>query len=429
MTGMAGEPVLSNSETEKAGSSEPQGANAKFLKNACERLGYDDLTFEILLNASREINVQLPLRRDDGSIAIFTGYRVQHHNARGPYKGGLRYHPEIDMPEIRELARLMSLKSALAGVPFGGAKGGINCNPRDLSQREIETLTRRFVSKIHRNLGRNIDIPAPDVGSNPQIMAWIHDEYAKIYGYTPAVVTGKPVDMGGSQGREEATGRGVSIVIEAYAQHHAEELAGKTAAIQGFGNVGRHVAQFLSELGVVVVAVSDSQGAIQSDKGIPITELLAHKDSQGTVSGLKGSKEIKQAELLQLDCDYLVPAALGAAITKSNAKRIKAKIVAEGANAPTTFEADQILQDRGISILPDILANAGGVIVSYFEWVQNLQQMPWTIDEVRRKLAEKLRTACDDTIALSTGQECSLREAAYMIGVRRLKDAFWGAGF
>ena len=403
-------------------------AHARFLKKACDRLGYDEQAYRVLLGASREIRVELPLRRDDGSLSLFNGYRVQHHNSRGPYKGGLRFHPSIDMDEIRGLACLMSLKTALVNVPFGGAKGGIDCDPAALSGRELEALTRRFVSKIHRDIGRNIDIPAPDVGSNAQIMAWIHDEYAKIYGYTPAVVTGKPVDMGGCVGREAATGRGAAIVIREHAKHRAEPLDGTTAVIQGFGNVGAHLAQALHELAVRVIAVSDSEGAVVNRDGLPVEALLAHKAATGSVVGCPEAAPADSAAILRLKCDFLIPAALGNAIDEGNARRIKARTVAEAANAAITAPADEILRQRDIAVLPDILANAGGVIVSYFEWAQNLQQFPWSADRVADELSAKLEAAAADVFALATGQDCSFRDAAYMIAIRRLKDAFWTAG-
>jgi glutamate dehydrogenase (NAD(P)+) len=406
-----------------------QGGYIKFLKIACDNLNYDDNTFQILLSPSREIRVELPLKRDDGSLIVFSGFRVQHHNSRGPYKGGLRFHPDVDLDEVRKLACLMSLKTALVDIPFGGAKGGIDCDPANLSERELEALTRRFVSKIHRNIGVNIDIPAPDVGSNAQIMAWIHDEYARIYGYTPAVVTGKPVSMGGSEGREEATGRGVAIIMQEYARHRAEDLEGKTVVIQGFGNVGQYAARTFIELGMKVIAVSDSKGGVVKKSGLQVEDLIQHKLQTGGVAGFGGANKISNSNLLELECDYLVPAALGNAIDGAQAEKVRARTIVEAANAALTNGAEEVFVNRAIAVLPDILANAGGVVVSYFEWVQNLQQEPWALEQVREKLAMKLHATAENVFALSTGQQCSIREAAYIIATKRLKEAFWTAGF
>lgn len=403
--------------------------NAKFLKEATDSLGYGQQEFLLLSGVSREIRVELPLQRDDGSIEIFYGYRVQHHNALGPYKGGLRYHPTVDIETIRQLACLMSLKTALVELPLGGAKGGIDCDPKQLSRRELQSLTRYFTQKIHRDIGPNLDIPAPDVGTNAQVMAWIQDQYSSIYGYSPAVVTGKPVHIGGSAVRESATGRGVAIVINEYARHRAEELRGKTAVIQGFGEVGRHAAIDLQERGVAILAVSDSRGGITNKDGLDISSLIEHQKEAGTVVGFEGADPIDRDKVLELRCDFLIPAALGGVIDKSLAKKIKAEIVVEGANAPTTYDGDAILRERGITVLPDILANAGGVIVSYFEWVQNIQQLPWNDERVAEGLLAKLGFACENVFAVATGQDCSCRAAAYQIATKRLKDALWTTSF
>ena len=384
-----------------------------FLRRACTRLGYDEQTYQILLIASREIRVELPMRRDNGNTVVYNGYRVQHHSSRGPFKGGLRFHPDINMEETRGLACLMTLKTALMDVPLGGAKGGIDCDPSTLGERELETLTRKFVQKMHRNIGPNLDIPAPDMGSNPQVMAWILDEYSKIYGYSPAVVTGKPVVVGGSEGRLEATGRGVGIVMNEYAAHRGESLENKTAVIQGFGNVGSHAAQYLGELGMRIIAVSDVQGGVFNAQGLRVEELLAHLKSAGTVAGFKGAEPISNEALLELECDYLIPAALGGVIGKFNANQIKAKAIVEGANGPVTHFGDQILNERGIPILPGILANAGGVVVSYFEWVQNLQQFSWPLETVRQRLQEKLTSAARNVFSLAQEQSCPCRDSAY----------------
>ncbi len=400
-----------------------------FLLQACDTLGYKESTFELLLAASREIRLELPLRKDDGTIVVHNAYRVQHHNARGPYKGGLRYHPDVTMKDVRGLACLMSLKTALVGVPLGGAKGGIDCAPSSLSDRELEELTRKFVDKIHRNIGPNLDIPAPDIGTNPKIMAWIQDEYSKIYGYTAAVVTGKPISTGGSQGREEAAGRGVGIVLQEYARYRGESLSGKSVVIQGFGNVGSNTARILSQSGMDVIAVSDSHGGILHPAGLDLDTVVAHRRKSGTVVGTDGTESIDNNTLLGLECDYLIPAALGHAIDGDNAGRVRSGVVVEAANSPVTHEADGILKERGIPVLPDILVNAGGVIVSYFEWVQNLQQFSWPVETIQLRLQEKLQTAANKIFAIMDAEKCTHREAAYRIATERLKEAFFAAGF
>lgn len=400
-----------------------------FLERACHQLGYTDSTFKVLLTASREIKVELILRKGNGNVDVYHAYRVQHDDARGPYKGGLRYHPSVDMEEARGLARLMSLKTSLVDVPLGGAKGGIDCDPASLSERELEILTRKFVEKMHRNIGPSIDVPAPDMGTNAQTMAWIQNEYSKIYGHSPAVVTGKPVVTGGSQGREEATGRGVTIVMTNYAEHIGESLEGKTAVLQGFGNVGRFTARTLVDLGMKIVAISDSRGGVAHAEGLDIEELEKHRAIAGTVCGFANAQPIGHEELLSSECDYLIPAALGCAIREDNAPQIRAKVIVEAANSPVTHLADQILVDRGVVILPDILVNAGGVIVSYFEWTQNLQQMSWDLDTVRSRLQRKLDTASHAVFTRADQEKCSYRDASYQIATQRLREAFFTAGF
>jgi glutamate dehydrogenase (NAD(P)+) len=323
----------------------------------------------------------------------------------------------------------MTLKTSLADLPLGGAKGGIDCDPAALSTRELETLTRKYVEKLHRNIGPNLDIPAPDVGTNAQVMAWIQDEYSKIYGYTSAVVTGKPIETGGSQGREEATGRGVAIVLEEYARHVGDSLAGKTVAIQGFGNVGSHVARILFEMGMKIVAVSDVKGGISQPAGLPVDRVLDHHRKAGSVTGFPGAEAITNEALLALKCDYLIPAALGGVITQSNARQVHAKVIAEAANAPVTDPGNRILMERGVTILPSILVSSGGVTVSYFEWVQNLQQFSWNLDTVRERLQAKLVASSSAVFQLADEQNCTYREAAYQIAAKRLKDALYAAGF
>jgi glutamate dehydrogenase (NAD(P)+) len=400
-----------------------------FLRGACQRLGYDDQIYQALLIASRELRVELPLRRENGNLVVYNGYRVQHHDCRGPFKGGLRYHPSIDMEEIRGLACLMTLKTALVDVPLGGAKGGIDCDPSTLSRQELETLTRKFVQKMHRNIGPNLDVPAPDLGTNAQVMAWIQDEYSKFYGHSPGVVTGKPIVTGGSQGREEATGRGLGFVIQRYAEHVGEPLKDRTVVVQGFGNVGRHVCEVLTGLGMKLIAVSDVRGGIFSSRGLSYPKISAHSRKAGTVAGLRGAGPIDNEHLLELECDYLIPAALGGVIGKFNATNVRARVIVEGANSPVTHFGDRILKKRGVPILPGILANAGGVVVSYFEWVQNLQRFSWSLDTIRERLQKTLTTASGAVFSLATEQRCTYREAAYQIAAQRLKEAFFAAGF
>lgn len=400
-----------------------------FLERACRQLGYDNSTFKVLLAARREIRVKLLLRKSDGSVVVFNGYRVQHSDTRGPCKGGLRYHPSVDMDEARALARLMSLKTSLVDIPLGGAKGGIDCDVSQLTEREIESLTRKFVQMMHRNIGPSIDVPAPDVGTNAQTMAWIQDEYSKIYGHSPAVVTGKPIVTGGSQGREEATGRGAVIVMDDYARHTGKSLDGATVAIQGFGNVAVHAARTLVDRGARIIAMSDSRGGVARTGGLDISKLEQHRKLAGTVCGFAGTEAIDNKQLLSMECDYLVPAALGGAIDEANASNVRAKVVVEAANQPVTHTADEILSERGIVILPDILANAGGVIVSYFEWVQNLQQMSWDLDTVRGRLERRLQTATEGVFARAGDEKCSLRDASYQIATERLKEAAFITGF
>lgn len=400
-----------------------------FLKGACRALGFDDVTYQLLSISSREIRMELPLRRDDGSIEVFSAYRVQDHNVLGPYKGGLRFHPEVDMEDFRGLASIMSLKCALVHVPFGGAKGGINCDPSSLSPNELEQLTRKFVEKGHRFLGPNIDIPAPDVGSNSQVMAWIQDEYQKIYGYSPGVVTGKPIVLGGSQGRESAVGQGISIVLQELAREHSDNLEGKTVAVQGFGNVGEHTARFLHRLGLKIVAVSDVCGGVYNENGIDPFALGLHAKNAGSVIDAPDTEFISNEDLLLLEVDFLVPAALEGVICEDNADKIRAKVIVEGANNPVSHLADEVLRSKGVTIVPDLLANAGGVIVSYFEWVQNMQQFSWGLETVRERLTERLHTACRDVFADADHTGRTYRESAYAIAAGKLREAFWAAGF
>ncbi len=399
---------------------------ATWMARACADLGYDDATTRLLQLADREIRVEIPLWRADGTLAVHHAYRVQHDDARGPFKGGLRYHPTVDMDEVRGLATLMTLKTALVDVPFGGAKGGIDCDPAELSRRELEEVTRRFTERLHRELGPNRDVPAPDLGTDAQVMAWITNEYAKIYGHTPAVVTGKPIALGGSWGRDEATGRGLVTVLAVWAAATGLDLRDRSAAIQGFGNVGRHAAGALLDHGARVVAVTDGRGGVHDPDGLDLAALTDHHRGHGTVAGFPGGAPLTNAELLALECDLLVPAALGGVLTLDNVDRVAAPVVVEGANAPLTPAAHDRLVARGIVVLPDILANAGGVVVSYAEWVQNLQRVTWSLEEVRAGAAERLRTATAAVLDRADGPD--LRRAACGLAVERLREAVFAAG-
>ena len=390
---------------------------------AADHLGLSDELRILLVMPYRELVVQIPVRMDDGRLATFNGYRIQHNGSRGPYKGGLRYHPEVDHDEVLSLASLMTWKTALVDIPMGGAKGGVSCNPRFMSQSELQRLTRSFVSKIHLLLGPSRDIPAPDMNTNPQVMAWIMDEYGKLHGYSPAVVTGKPVELGGSLGRNEATGRGVAMVTGAYAKRFGPALEGAKAVIQGYGNVGAHAAYFLNEMGAKVIAVADIDGAILNTNGLDIKALDEHVKDAGSVAGFSDSEPQDPATLLELECDYLVPAALGGVITQFNADKIRTKAIIEAANSPTTTNADVILNNRGIKVVPDILANAGGVTVSYFEWVQNIQQYRWDLERVNRELENILLNAFERVMDRAVAENVSYRLSAYLIAIEEVVEA------
>lgn len=371
----------------------------------------------------REIMVEIPLRCRDGSLRTFSGYRVQHDPSRGPMKGGLRFHPEVDLDEVRALASLMTWKTAVVNIPFGGAKGGINCDPRELSGDDVERLTRRFISRIGRFIGPQEDIPAPDVNTSAREMAWIVDEYSKYHGFSPAVVTGKPIQLGGSAGRESATGRGVLFATMRAAADAGLELKGARVAVQGFGNVGSWAAHYLQEAGARVVAVSDVNGAIHADGGLDVAALRREVADGGTVVDHANGEKISNTDLLALEVDVLVPAALGNVIHALNAGSVKAKLVVEGANHPTTPEADEILHERGITVVPDIFANAGGVTVSYFEWVQNLQQFRWQADRVDDELRAIMDRSYDDVKALADEHGVDLRTGAFVLGIGRVAEA------
>jgi glutamate dehydrogenase (NAD(P)+) len=390
---------------------------------AADLMGLDGEIRELLYTPFREIQVKIPVKMDDGRLKVFVGYRVQHNNARGPMKGGIRYHPQIDLNEVRSLAALMTWKTAVVNIPFGGAKGGVACDPKHLSPAELERLTRTFISMLDTVIGPYQDIPAPDVNTNPQVMAWIMDEYSRRHGYTPSVVTGKPIDVGGSLGREEATGRGCVFVLEEAARDFHFDLDKARVVVQGIGNVGSHVARFIRELGGRVIAISDSRGGIHNPDGLPVDAVVAYKSEHRSLDGFPGSRPITNEALLELDCDILIPSALGGVIHKFNADRIRAKVIAEGANSPTTTTADKILERKGIVVIPDILANAGGVTVSYFEWTQNLQQFSWEEEKVNRELRKIMTRSYQQVASIAREKKAALRVAAYMLAIDKVARA------
>lgn len=399
-----------------------QAVNLQF-ERAADLLGLSEDLRVALKTPYREVMVELPLRCDDGSIRTFSGYRVQHDNSRGPMKGGLRYHPEVDLDEVRALASLMTWKTAVVALPYGGAKGGIRCDPAELSAHDLEELTRRFTGRIERFIGPNEDIPAPDMNTNAQVMAWIVDEYAKYHGYTPAVVTGKPVALGGSEGRESATGRGVRFVAGEAMAEQGMDLRGATVAVQGFGNVGSWSAAFLAEAGARVVAVSDVHGGVFVGDGLDIPELRREMARSGHLPADLPGERLSNEELLTLDVDLLVPAAIGNVIHARNAGDVRARMVVEGANHPTTPEADDILRSRGVSVVPDILANAGGVTVSYFEWVQNLQRFRWSAERIDDELRKTLSTGFAAVRNVAAEHRTDLRTAAFALAIGRVAEA------
>ena len=405
-----------------------EGVNV-FFDRAADRLGLDDGVRELLRVPWRELRVSVPVRMDDGSIQVFAGYRIQHNGARGPYKGGVRYHPEADQEEVKALASLMTWKTALVDIPFGGAKGGVQCNPLSLSTDELNRLTRRYTVNIEHLIAVNRDIPAPDLGTNAQTMAWMMDAYSQIHGYNPGIVTGKPVELGGSLGREEATGRGVVFVMRAAAADLGLDVEGARVAVQGFGNVGSWTARAAAELGCSVVAVSDVNGGIHNAAGLDIGSLVRHVEEAGTVVGFPDAEPIANDELLEIDCDVLVPAAIDRVVHAGNAPRIRARLVVEAANHPLTPEADAILQDRGIAVIPDVLVNAGGVIVSYFEWTQNLYQHRWTLEEVNTELETMITKAYRAVRETAQSERISYRDAAFLVGVGRVAEAARLRGF
>ncbi|KAJ8448565.1 hypothetical protein Cgig2_012209 [Carnegiea gigantea] len=398
-------------------------ATNRNFKLAARLLGLDAKLERSLLIPFREIKVECTIPKDDGSLASFVGFRIQHDNARGPMKGGIRYHPEVDPDEVNALAQLMTWKTAVANIPYGGAKGGIGCNPADLSISELERLTRVFTQRIHDLIGIHTDVPAPDMGTNAQTMAWILDEYSKFHGYSPAVVTGKPVDLGGSLGRDAATGRGVMFATEALLNEHGKSISGQRFVIQGFGNVGSWAARLISEMGGKIVAVSDITGAIMNKDGLDIANLLKHVKENRGVKGFSAADAIDPKSILVEDCDVLIPAALGGVINRENASEIKAKYIVEAANHPTDPEADEILKKKGVIILPDIYANSGGVTVSYFEWVQNIQGFMWDEDRVNAELQTYMNRGLKGVKEMCRTHNCDLRMGAFTLGVNRVARA------
>jgi glutamate dehydrogenase (NAD(P)+) len=388
---------------------------------AARLLGLDPGIWKILTNPKRQIIVSCPIQMDNGEIEVFTGYRVQYNITLGPAKGGIRYHPDVSLDEVTALAAWMTWKCAVAHVPFGGGKGGVVCDPTRMSRRELESLTRRYVAEIIDAIGPEKDVPAPDVNTNDQIMAWIMDTYSMHVGHTStAVVTGKPIEMGGSLGRREATGRGVMIVTREAAKHLGLDISRMTVAVQGFGNVGSVSADLISKLGAKVVAVTDWKGGVQNPAGLDITEMIEYSKQHKTIDGFPGGDPIENDQLFSLDVDVLVPAALENQITEENASVIKAKIVAEGANGPTTPEAHRQLHERGVFVIPDILANAGGVTTSYFEWVQDRHGYFWEEQEVNKRLEAKMMEAFHDVLQTSIRYKTDMRTAAYIVAISRV---------
>lgn len=405
-------------------------AVSHYFDVAADRLSLAEDVRTVVRTAYREVQVQIPVRLRDTGIHVFSGYRVQHNKARGPFKGGVRYHERVNLDEVRALAALMTWKTAIVGVPFGGAKGGVNCPARDLDQTELQAITRSFVDAIGGVLGPTRDIPAPDAGTNAQVMAWMMDEYGKLHGDTPAVVTGKPLSLGGSQGREAATGRGVVCVYREAAAAIGLTPGKTRVVLQGFGNVGSWAARIITQIGCTVIGVSNTSGAIHSEAGIDPEALLRHLAQGGKLieypqaPGASGTEAIAPEELMALDCEVLIPAALGGAIHAGIADTIGARIIVEGANNPTTPKADEILRDKGVLVVPDVLANAGGVVVSYFEWVQNLQHVSWEEPEVNDRLAASMRRAYHEVDERAKRhRDNTLRVAAYELGIERVVEA------
>ncbi len=397
-----------------------------YFTRAADQLKLDESTRRLLVMAKREITVEVPVEMDDGRLETLVGYRVQHNNARGPMKGGLRYHKDVDLDEVRALASLMTWKTAVVNIPYGGAKGGICVSPRDLSRKEKERITRKFIDQIHDIIGPDTDIPAPDMGTDSETMAWIRNQYEKYHGFSPACITGKPVEDYGAKGREEATGRGVGILAFKLLKRLGRRPVDTRVVIQGFGNVGSHAAKYMSESEFKIVGISDVSGAYYNPDGLDIPAALHFALEYRTLEGFEktsNAKRISNEELLELECELLIPAALGGVITMDNVHDIKAQYIVEGANGPVDADADEVLFEKGVAVLPDILANAGGVSVSYFEWVQNRQYYSWDLNRVRQQLDAVLSSAFEDVWQMANEQNVSLRTAAFMIAIQRVKRA------
>jgi glutamate dehydrogenase (NAD(P)+) len=394
------------------------------LHRVADTFKIDPNLIAVLKECKKAVVVSVPVVMDDGTVHAFEGYRVTHNIARGPSKGGIRYHPDVTLDEVKSLAMWMTWKCALMNIPFGGAKGGIACNPKQLSEVELQKMTRRYTSEIINEIGPEKDIPAPDVGTDGRVMAWIFDTYSMNKGHSVlGVVTGKPLNIGGSLGRLEATARGALYIIREAVRKQGATIAGQRVVVEGFGNVGMYLSRFLAQEGATVLAVSDSTGGVYNSKGIDVETAIAHKQETGSLTGLKDAERITDEELLVLECDVLAPCALEQVITSDNADKIKAKIICEGANGPTTPAADEILEDKGVLLLPDVLANAGGVVVSYFEWVQGLQEYFWKEDEVNARLNDISTRAFNETWATRESRGTSMRMAAYGLAVNRVAEA------
>ena len=394
------------------------------FNRAADLIGLDETIRTSLNVPDRELMVEVPLRKDDGTIESFRGYRVQHNNSRGPFKGGIRYHEEVDLDEVRSLAALMTWKTALVDIPYGGGKGGISVNPSTLSELELERLSLRFFRAVNPIIGVNRDIPAPDVNTNPQIMAWFMDEYGMINGHTPGIVTGKPIELGGSLGRNAATGKGTAIIARETANLLNMDLEGASVVIQGFGNVGSFAGRFLNEMGSKIIAVSDVNGGLYDPDGLDITSLIEYNNKNRTIKGFSQGDLVSNEDILNIECDFLIPAALGGVIHKMNVEKLNCRVIIEAANGPVTPPADDILFKKGVYVVPDILTNAGGVTVSYFEWVQNLQQFQWTEEEVNDKLENKMVAAFNEVSSMMKSKKTSMRMAAFAVAIDRVAKSF-----
>lgn len=394
-----------------------------YFNKAAAVLGLSEKLKQILLTPMRVVKVEIVTEDDRGELLHHLGYRVQHSKARGPMKGGLRYHPAMDEDHATALAILMTWKTAVVDIPYGGAKGGINCDPRQLSEREIHSITRAFVQQVKEIIGPTLDIPAPDLNTNARIMGWIMDEYSKFYGFSPGVVTGKPLELFGSEGREEATGRGVMYILEEMLKEQRKTLADVTLSLQGFGNVGSHAARLIAERGGKFVAIADHHGGVANTNGLNIPALLLWAAEHRTVKGFPGGDAIAGADVLTWPADVLIPAAIEDVLTRDNARNVQATIIIEAANGPTTPEADEIFKERGILVAPDILANAGGVTVSYFEWAQNIQQFRWELDRINHELEKIMKRAYANVRAVAKERDLDMRTAAYVLAIRRVAEA------